>query len=115
MAASNESLVLFKKRQKYCCDPFKEHISRRAKDGNSILVSDCNTHDTVAVYLFQKHPSNHQKANFQIVQKVIYFSDGCGGQYKNFQNFINLCNHQNDIGALAEWHCFCYKPWKRAV
>ena len=32
MAASNESLVLFKKRQKYCCDPFKEHISRRAKD-----------------------------------------------------------------------------------
>ena len=32
MAASNESLALFKERQKYCCGPFKEHTSKRTKD-----------------------------------------------------------------------------------
>ena len=76
------------------------------KHGNFVLVSDCNTHDTVAVYLFQKHLINHLKGNFQCVQKVIYFSDGCGGQYKNLKNFINLCFHQKDFGVLAEWHFF---------
>jgi len=29
-----------------------------------------------------------------------------GGQYKNSKNFINLWNHQNDFGVLAEWHFF---------
>ena len=52
------------------------------KRGNFILVSDYNTHDTVAVYLFQKHLINHLKANSQLVQEVIYSSDGCGGNTK---------------------------------
>ena len=52
------------------------------KHGNFVLVSDCNTLDTVAVYLFQKHLINHLKANFQLAQKVIYFSHGCGGNTK---------------------------------
>ena len=80
------------------------------KHENFILVSDCNTDDTIAVYLFQKHLINHLKANCQLFEKVIYFSDGCGGQYKNVKNFINLCNHQTDFGVLAEWHFFCYNP-----
>jgi len=49
------------------------------KRGNFILVSDYNTHDTVAVYLFLKHLINHLKANSQLDQEVIYSSDGCGG------------------------------------
>ena len=24
--------------------------------------------------------------------KLIYFSDGCGGQYKNYKNFMDLCS-----------------------
>ena len=32
MAVSDESLVLFKKRQKYCYDPFKKHKSKRTKN-----------------------------------------------------------------------------------
>ena len=76
------------------------------KHGNFVLVTDCNTHDTIAVYTFQKHLINHLKANFPLIQKARYFSNGCGGQYKNVKNFINPCNHQNDFGVLAEWYFF---------
>ena len=37
---------------------------------------------------------------------MIYFSDGCAGQYKNCKNFINLCHHLEDFGIPAEWHFF---------
>ena len=40
------------------------------------------------------------------IKKVIYFSDGCGAQYKNHKNFSNLCNHENDFQIPAEWHFF---------
>ena len=26
-----------------------------------------------------------------IIKKIIYFSDSCGGQYKNYKNFMDLC------------------------
>ena len=37
---------------------------------------------------------------------MIYFSDGCAGQYKNCKNFINLCHHYEDFGLAAELHLF---------
>ena len=37
---------------------------------------------------------------------MIYFSDGAASQYKNYKNFINLCNHTADFGIKAEWHFF---------
>ena len=39
-----------------------------------------------------------------IFSKVIYFSDGCAGQYKNLKNFLNLYLHEYDFGMPAEWH-----------
>ena len=35
--------------------------------------------------------------------KIYYVSDGCGGQYKNFKNFLNLCSHKEDFSIKAEW------------
>ena len=37
---------------------------------------------------------------------MIYFSDGCAGQYKNCKNFVNLCLHEQDFDITAEWHFF---------
>ena len=34
------------------------------------------------------------------------WSDGCAGQYKNFKNIMNLCNHVNDFGFHAVWLFF---------
>ena len=38
--------------------------------------------------------------------KVLYFSDGCAGQYKNCKNFLNLCLHNSDFGVKCEWNFF---------
>ena len=37
-------------------------------------------------------------------KKIVYYSDGAASQYKNRKNFINLCNHESDVGIKAEWH-----------
>ena len=73
---------------------------------NFVLISDCHTHDTVAVHLFQRELMRHLSEKFQVLKAVIYFSDGCAGQYKNLKNFCNLCLHEYDFGVPAEWHFF---------
>ena len=40
------------------------------------------------------------------IQNLFYFSDGCGGQYKNRKNFMNLFLHKQDFGLDAEWIFF---------
>ena len=35
-------------------------------------------------------------------KKLIYFSDSCGEQYKNYKNFMDLCSHKPDFGISAE-------------
>ena len=37
------------------------------------------------------------------VKKLFYFSDGCGRQYQNYKNFMNLCLHKQDFGLDGEW------------
>ena len=60
MAASNERLVLFKKHQKYCCDPFKEHKSRRAKDLRNVTDRQAQEHPSL-VSIGEKICSNCRK------------------------------------------------------
>ena len=48
------------------------------------------------------------KANHtHIIKKSIYFSDRCGGQYKNYKNFMDLCSHKDDFGISVEWVMLC--------
>jgi hypothetical protein len=39
-------------------------------------------------------------------KNILYFSDGCAAQYKNFKNIINLCHHYIDFGITARWAFF---------
>ena len=73
--------------------------------GSYVLLLECNTHDTIAVHLFQRKLINFLKVKFEVL-KITYFSDGCAAQYKNCKNFINLCYHKEDFGIPAEWHFF---------
>lgn len=77
------------------------------KNTNFIIISSCLVHNTVAVHLFHKHMIFFILNKFQRVpEKIIYFSDGCAGQFKNKKNFVNLCYHNADFGCDAEWHFF---------
>ena len=76
------------------------------KHTSLVIISDCLTHDTVAVYTFQKILLNFLKNKFALVSKIIYFSDGAPQQYKNYKNVINLAYHKKDFSVEAEWHFY---------
>ena len=81
--------------------------NNEVKHTSKVIFSDCLNHDSVAVHLFLKHILLDLEADFnRKPSKVYYFSDGAPQQYKNCNNFINLCNHNKDFGINAEWHFF---------
>ena len=52
---------------------------------------------------------DYLKANHSHIKKLFYFSDGCGGQYKNYKNFVDLSSHKYDFGISGKWAFFCNK------
>ena len=51
-------------------------------------ISDMFQHDVLTFYTFQKTIiSNVVKKDLPQIEKVMYFSDGCSGHYKNHINF----------------------------
>lgn len=65
------------------------------------VISNHMTHNTAAVYAFQKTLIKYIKENMPDVRKINYFSDGCTGQYRNRKNFCNVCNHEADFGLTC--------------
>ena len=71
------------------------------------FISDYTKHSTAMVYTFLKTLIPFLKNKHPALKKVIYYSDGCAGQYKNRFNFMNLAYHEYDFdGIIAEWHFF---------
>ena len=71
-----------------------------------LFISDHLTHDTVAVYAFQRRLNELLDDMIGERKKQYYFSDGCGKQYKNKKNFLNLTFHGDDFGPSADWNFF---------
>ena len=69
-----------------------------------VIISDCLTHDAIAVYMFHKILISFLRTKFSSVKKIMYFSDGAPQQYKNFKNVINLAYYRKDFDIDAEWH-----------
>ena len=66
------------------------------------VLYQMTTHTICFVYEVQKTMINYLHELLPQVKKLFYFSDGCGGQYKNYKNFMNLCLHKQDFGLDAE-------------
>ena len=79
---------------------YKENTD--VKHRSLVIISDCLTHDSIAVYTFHKILIEYLKSEFLLVKKVLYFSDGAPQQYKNYKNVINLAFHKNDSNIPAE-------------
>ena len=78
-------------------------------------ISDMLQHDVHTLYAFQKTIIlNVVKKDLPQIEKVIYFSDGCSGQYKNHKNFTNLLHHYCNYALYAEWHFFAMSHVKNA-
>lgn len=76
------------------------------KHENFVIVSDTLRHDTNTVHCFQRKVLDFLKIKFPLLKKVVYFTDGAAGQYKNRKNFLNLMYHKQDFDLYAEWHFF---------
>ena len=78
-------------------------------------ISDMLQHDVHTPYAFQKTIIlNVVKKDLPQIEKVIYFSVGCSGQYKNHKNFTNLLHYYYDCALYAEWHFFATSHGKNA-
>ena len=63
---------------------------------NICVVSDTREHSSVTVYAFLSVVIPYLQTEFPHVKKIHYFTGGCAGQYKNKNNFVNLCHHEDD-------------------
>ena len=78
------------------------------------MLSDCLTHNRIAVYEFQKIITHYLKENLP-TRKMIYFTDEAAQHFKNKYNFINLLHHEMNFGIPAEWHCHATARGKALV
>ena len=70
---------------------FKNHDKLQHK--NLVCISDQMQH-VFSVYAFQTTVIHEFiKVVMPQINKIIYFSDGCSGQYKNHKNIANLLHH----------------------
>lgn len=71
-----------------------------------LIIAESNKHNYTAVYQFQQELFAYLREQFQIISRIIFFSDGAGSQYKNKMNFYQLCQYKTTLGFDAEWHFF---------
>ena len=55
-----------------------------------------------------------KKFGDQNIERIFYFSERAGSQYKNKFNFINLLKHREDFGISAQWNLFATSHGKGA-
>ena len=74
-------------------------------------ISDMLQHDVHALYAFQKTIIlNVVKKDLQQIEKVIHFSDGCSGQYKNHKNLTTLTSLLR-LCIVCRMAFLCKIPW----
>ena len=65
------------------------------------VTSDDRKHDDALVYKVQNTILADLKCTLPGLSTIIYFTDGCAGQYKNWKKIYNLCQHKSDFGLNA--------------
>ena len=73
---------------------------------NLCILSDDSEHDTVFVHESQRIVIKYLHDHSPLITSILYFSDGCAGQYKNCKHFYNVCHHQEDFNLRAPWAFF---------
>ena len=69
------------------------------------VISDDRKHDVALVYEVQKAILADLKCKLSGLSTIIYFIDGCAGQYKNWKKFYNLCQHKSDFWLNGKQPC----------
>ena len=85
-----------------------------------LLVTKCNMtplhfNKISTIKYFLTKSVTFYKKMIPFIKKLIYFIDGCGVQYKNFENFENYKYHCQGFSLKTDWHFFatshCKTSW----
>jgi len=69
-----------------------------------VILSECTTHDSAAVYMMQRLVVPELKKICSNVTKINYVSDGTKQHYKNKYQMCNLIHHKEDFDVIVDWH-----------
>ena len=81
-------------------------LHRPYKSKSFCVVSDDKKHDATAAHAFTEHLIQEIRGVVPEVTKLIYFTDGGPGHFKNRFNFANMSMFFQDHDSLPEWHTF---------
>ena len=96
---------------------FKAVINTRTKSQSYAVISDELRHGKFVVLAFNRSILEHAFGSGIKIQKVHFFSDGAGGQFKNCYNLSTILNPKllhKDIGS-TDWSFFATAHGKRPV
>lgn len=71
-----------------------------------VAIAESLKHNHTSVRLFIKDSIQFVKRKLPSTTKIIFFSDGAGGQYKNRMTFYNICKMKAEFNIDAEWNFF---------
>ena len=80
------------------------------------IVSDELHHNKQSVFAFNSKIL--QDVGMKLpwkIERVHYWSDGAGSQFKNKFNFVNLLHHKSDMGCEADWSFFATSHGKGPI
>lgn len=80
--------------------------SQELKFTSFIAIAESTKHNHVAVRLFLVNCVDFLKTKLAELEKIHFFSDGSGSQYKNKMTAFNLCQMEKDFCLKAEWNFF---------
>jgi hypothetical protein len=85
---------------------FTSKIYMKDQEIPYVIASDEQSQNKEVVFAFMVKMIEFIKLKNPKIKKLIIFTDGCGGQFKNRYNFMNLLHAQSDFGVEIEWHFF---------
>lgn len=91
---------------------YKENGETKMK--SMVIISESLKHDVISVYMFQKKLIDTIRKEHNNIRRIVFFSDGAAGQYKNRKNFYNIAQFKRQFGIEAEWHFFATAHGKSA-
>ncbi|KAL7298729.1 hypothetical protein TKK_0008483 [Trichogramma kaykai] len=110
----SEKLIKLKTHEYFSENQYFKTLKENLQDGEFLkngkeahqsiaIISNNLSHDTIAVYTYQKIIVKYLKENFD-PKRIIYCTDGAAQHFKNKNNFTNLKHNEKDFGVPAEWH-----------
>ena len=70
-------------------------------------ISDCITHDAIAVHIFTKVILKYLSQIQPQLSKLFYFTDRTASQCRNFKNINNLLDHESEFSLKQGCNLQC--------